>query len=454
MTKHKILAIIFLFLTTLSYAQNYKDLLRHEGKAIQNINVTTARILPEIVKNKFLMHEGDTFTYKDFDYAQKALHDMRIFKSLDIAVAENSAGGLDINIDGEDAYYVFPLPILMSNGGRAAAALILMEANLFKRGELGALSGVYSEDGYMASAGVHLNDNSYSVLVSGVDFEQKMYGGGAYNAGGLFGAEDDEKKQVLNAYNVEKKVAALAYGRTMWERASFRLAYAYNDVSYKVLNNTIFMPDDAGAHHQLNAGLSVYHNIKPSKGMAGAFGSIFGMGTSDKAHRMADLPYVKPGYALSLNYANGGAYTGADGDISKLNAAAAFNLELKTRHTLNLSLNAAQMFEGGFSDQVTDSELLLGKGKYATEYFGQKGWGGGLFACLYVMKNDLALVAFEPFAESMWLFDERGARTNHSGAGASLYVTFWRFQLPIGLNYTKDLTSGDSMVSFVFGAGF
>jgi hypothetical protein len=187
--------------------------------------------------------------------------------------------------------------------------------------------------------------------------------------------------------------------------------------------------------------------------MAGAFGSIFGMGTSDKEHRLANLLYIKPGYFVSLEYSGGGSYTGSDYDISKLSAAIMGNLELKTRHAIYAVINGAQTFEGGFSDSVSSKDLLSGKGKYSARYLGDKGFGGGLFTCLFLMRNKTGVLVLEPFIEASWLFDNT-ARYNQAGAGASLYFTLWRFQLPVGINYTKDITSGDSTVSFVFGAGF
>ncbi|MDR1195918.1 MAG: hypothetical protein LBL00_05525, partial [Endomicrobium sp.] len=321
-------------------AKDYEHFSSFNGKKIENINVSTNRIKPQIVKNKFLIKEGDIFAYKNFDYARKAVHDMRIFKEMDIEAEVNAAGNLDININGRDGYYVFPLPIVMSSGGSTTFALMVMEANLFKRGELATFMGAYGDDGYMGMLGLHLNDNSFNLFFIDQDYTQKLYKGGAYNSTGLFGnSDDDHGKTVINEYNVQKTSAALSYGRSLGEKLSFNIAYLYQDIDYKAKTAASLLPDDAGYHHQFSAGISLYHNIKPSKGMAGAFGSIFGMGTSDKEHRLANLPYVKSGYFASLEYGSGGSYTGADYDISKLSASVMGNLELKTRHTIYAVIN-------------------------------------------------------------------------------------------------------------------
>jgi hypothetical protein len=44
--------------------------------------------------------------------------------------------------------------------------------------------------------------------------------------------------------------------------------------------------------------------------------------------------------------------------------------------------------------------------------------------------------------------------SHNAGTGASLYVTFWRFRLPLGVNYTHNINDKDYLVSFVAGAGF
>ncbi|WP_424245102.1 hypothetical protein Dip510_000207 [Elusimicrobium posterum] len=450
--------LCFVFTSLLLSAQDAKDFehfSQFNGLTIENINVTTTRINPKIVKDKFLLKEGDTFTYPKFDYARKAVHDMRIFKDVDVTVQKSSNNNLDVNIAGEDGYFVFPLPIVMSGGGSTTYALLLMEANLFKRGELGTLMGAFSDDGYMGMLGLNMNDNSYNLFFSDQDYDQKVYTDGSYNTTGVFGGSDDDDngRTVGNIFKTEKQVAAVSYGRSVGEKFAFSAAYSLHDVKYKSKSGTIALPDDDGSHNQFSLGVKYYNNIKPSKGMAGAFGSIFGLGMSDKEERLAKLPYVKPGYFVSLDYSNGGSYTGADADISTLSASVMGNLELKSRHTLYAVVNGAQNFEGGFYDSVSSSDLLAGKGRYATEYLGQKGFGGGLFASIFVMKNSLAVMVLEPFIETSYTFDNH-VRYNQSGAGASLYVTFWRFQLPLGVNYTKDITNGDDMVSFVMGAGF
>jgi outer membrane protein assembly factor BamA len=70
-------------------ASDTKELSRFDGKKIGSVNVSTKRIKPEIVKNKFPIKEGDIFNYKEYDNACKKIHDMGIFKKADIDTALN-----------------------------------------------------------------------------------------------------------------------------------------------------------------------------------------------------------------------------------------------------------------------------------------------------------------------------------------------------------------------------
>lgn len=454
--KKILLVFAAVFCSSALFSQDIKDFehfSRFNGMKIENINVVTSRIKPEIVKEKFLMKEGEIFNYKNFDYARQAVHDMRIFKKVNVDAQINANNNLDININGEDGHYVFPLPIIMGGGGSTTFGLFLMEANLFKQGELGMLGGAVSDDGFLGILGLGLRDNNYSAFFSKQDFDRELYSDGSYKTSGFFNnGSDNDDKILINKYQVKKQNAAFSYGRSVGEKFAFKAGYAFHDVEYKPLTGGL-VPDDEGRHNQVFASVSFYNNIKPSRGMAGSFGSVFGLGTSDKEHKIVDLPYVKPGYFLTLEYSNGGSYTGADLDISTLSATAVGSLELKTRHVLYAVARGAQNFEGGFYDSVSSHDLLAGKGKYPTEYYGERGFGGGLYASLILSKNKTAVIVLEPFVETSFLFDKH-SRYNQTGVGSSLYVTFWRFQLPLGLNYTYDTDSGTGAVSFMAGAGF
>jgi hypothetical protein len=231
------------------------------------------------------------------------------------------------------------------------------------------------------------------------------------------------------------------------------VSYNYNYVDYAPNNQTVTIPKDAGYHNQINVSFNVSHNAGGGASMAGVFGSIFGFGNSGKDLEIKNLSYVKLGYSASLDYSNGGSYTGADFAVSKLSVKLLGSLELKTRHRLYAVVKGGQMFEGGFSDSVSSAGLLTGKGKYHAVYLGEKGAGAGFYASLSLMKNKTAVLVFEPFVETSWTYDEN-TEYRQSGTGASLYVTFWRFRLPIGVNYTHNINDKDYLVSFVAGAGF
>ncbi len=446
-----LLAVFFLF-STFALAQDAADMekfSKFEGCRIGNINVSTVRINSSVVKNKFLLKEGDAFSYPAFDYARKALHDMKVFKDVNCEVSQNPDGTVDINIDAKDSYYVFPIAFAAGGGGKTTFAGGLLEANLFKKGELGTLFAAGNEDGFIGMAGLVLADNAFSVMYGKFDYDEKVFSDGSYNTSGLFANGDDgEDEDYINTYRVRRTNAMFSYGRSFAERYGLSVTYIYSQMEYG--QNA---PDDFEYHNRLVFGAKTYKNIKPSKGMAGAFGSIFGLGTSDVGEKIADLPYRKYGYFAGLDFEGGGAYTGADSGIYTLMLRLTGNLEFKNRNVLWASLNSAKNFEGGFADQIKSRELLPGKGRYSREFRGEEGVGAGFSTQLYLLKNRTAVLILEPFAETAYLWDN-STQYNQTGVGAGLYVMFWRFQFPLGLNFTADTSRGDNTVSFMFGGGF
>ncbi|MGB2578788.1 hypothetical protein AAIR98_000707 [Elusimicrobium simillimum] len=453
MKKIFILLTLLLASTALS-AQDKKDYdfySKFNGKTVERINITTTHIKPNIVKNKFLMKEGDTFYYNNFNYARRALHDMKVFKKVNCDIKELDNGNLEVNINGEDGHYIFPI-LLAMGGSKTTVAGGLLEANTFKHGELAMLLAAGNSDGFMTVGNLSMSDNSFTVMYNKFDYDEKRYDNGSYNSSGLFSADDDDDDNLVNEYKVKREKLVLMYGKSFKERFSFGIGYAFDDVKYRNRANTTALPGDEGSHNIVFADIKAYKNIKPSKGMAGAFGSIFGLGTSSIEEEIADLPYVKPGYYAQLEYKNGGSHTGADYTISGLSASLLGSLELKKRHILSASVNAAQTFEGGFHD-MTASEDLMTRGKYGKEIRGEKGWGAGASAALYLMRNKTGVMVLEPFVETSYLFDNH-TRYNQTGAGANLTFMFWRFQFPLGINYTKNTVDGEHNISFMLGGGF
>jgi len=436
---------IFLFSSFL-YANESPSV--HNGKIIKEINVKTSRISPDKVRKKFLLNEGDIFYADNYDFAKQAVHDMRIFKTADFLIAENDDSSISINIDARDSYYIFPI-FFGTGGSRSTIALALMEANLFKQSETIFLMGAFSSDGYMASGGLGLNDNFYSVSVSGFNYDEKVYDDGSYSVSGLFspGQDGGGSDILVNEYNVKSDSVKLSWSKSFKEQAGFTIGFDFADVKYSGDN----VPNDSGNHNKIYAGYRKYKNMRSAGSGMSSMGALFGVGLSDIADKLSDLDKVKYGYYAGINYENAGSYTGSDFSISKIYLKAKGSAELKKRHVLNADISAAMAFEAPYYDRVRSGEVLSGKGIYARDFRGEKGFGAGVSFIYYAIKNKTGIVAITPFAESA-IIDDSGKIRSRTGVGAGISFRIWRIPFPIGINYTYDITTdGYNNITFFFG---
>lgn len=445
--KKIILSLLLIFLYSVAFSQQSSE---HNGKTIKEINIKTSRISPEIVRRKFLLHENEVFFEDNYYDAKQALHDMRVFKSIDFIVSDNEDGTISININADDGYYVFPL-IFGTGGSKSTFAAAVIEANLFKAGEMLVAFGAFSGDGFSTMAGFGINDNFFSIMYSGMNFEESVYKNGSYSTSGLFTSEPDKDQtgKPVNKYDVENNSFGISWSRSFYERASFTIGFNTSDIGYK---GKSAVPKDEGNHNKLVIGFRSFKNMNPGGGGAG-FGALFGVGLSDIADKLADLPKEKLGYFAGLTYESGGDYIGSDYGISKVNLKLSGNIEFKSRNVLFIDMSAAKDFEASFNDKIKSGDVLSGKGIYSREFRGDEAAGIGASFTWRPIKNKTGVLSIVPFIENAVLW-KNGSPQNHAGAGAAVSYQIWRIPFPIGINYTQNLNDGSSDFSFVFGGGF
>lgn len=443
-------AMLFLSLTIfycpLAFAQSNADF---NGRKVREIKIETARISPGIVRKKFSVKEGDIFFGDNYDTARQALHDMRVFKSIDFKVLPNDDETVSIEINANDGYYIFPI-VFGTGGSKSTIAASIVEANLFKSGEMLFLFGVYSSDGFMTMAGLGVENNFFNIQFSGMNFKEFVYKNGSYNASGMFTSEPDQSQtgKPEREYRVKDKSFRFAWSRSFNERASVTAGFSMSDISY----SGAVIPSDKGRHNKIVLGLKSYKGIKPGGGGA-SFGAIFGIGLSDVADKLADLPKRKPGYFAGIQYENGGNYTGSDFDISKINLKLAGKMEFRKRHILFLDIAAAKDFNAPFYDSIKSVDVLSGKGIYSREFRGNEAAGAGISFIWHPVKSKTGVLSLAPFIEHAAIWKD-GSLKSHGGAGASISYQIWRVPFPLGINYTQNLTDGSRDISLLFGGWF
>lgn len=417
------------------------DYTKYAGRAIRSVEVSSNRIKPEILKSRFTLTEGEIFDSERYEDAQNELHDLRIAKKLSFDLRPFQDDGIDISIKADDGYYIFPL-IFATGGKKSAAGASLATGNLFKRGETLMLFGGSGKDGSTASLMLKDGDNIFQAAFINMNFEQRFYGGSRINNDGIFSTTDDEEdfKNPINKIYTKTDSFNFLYARQEGDFTGF-ISPEYKYIRYS-------KDMKSGNYSTVSFGLNYRRNIRSGANM----GALFGYGLTDKEQSLKNLPAPIIGYSLQAAYKNGGDWTGADFNISKISAEARSVIEFKTRHILNIYIKGEDSFSAPFAEQVRAQDLMSGQGRYSRTLYGERGAGTGISFAYYLARNNTGLLAFQPFYELAYVYSDKYRAL--SGAGATLSYKFWRFPFPVGINYTQNLSDGSNQISFVFGGKF
>lgn len=418
-----------------------------DGLNIDEITIVTQRMEPAILRRQFEIEQNTPFNPAAYNAAVQELHDMRVFKKLEASLSPSPKGGVNIDINAHDSYYILPIPFYTSSNGKSAVALAVAEGNYFKRGEVATTFFAAGSDGAVGAFNLKEGKNSFLIQYTSLDFDQRFYSGGWSSNFGIFNTADDEEDPrfgaPLQTLKTERDLVSLAYSR---EIGKFTLmsAASYDYYSYSAATA------DGGNHNKITLGAHYRHGRRRQ---AVNMGALFGIGLSDKASALKPLPAPELSYNLAATYTRGGRLTGADYNISKLSMQADATLELKTRHMFYLGASAQDSFNSPFSDDVRSPDLLTGAGEYSRQLRGERGAGVGAVITYFLLRGNLGLLSVQPFYEIAFV-RSGGEYRQHSGAGATLAYKFWRFPFPIGLNYTHNLADGSKQTGLSLGMAF
>lgn len=412
---------------------------------VGHVTATSARMDPHVIERSFSLKPGDTFSQESYDKAQDELHRLRVFKKLTFSSTLSPENTIDIHIDAQDGYYLFPMAFI-SGGEKSAAGFSLAAGNLFKQGETSFLFAGGSQDGLSATAGLHFWKNTWVLSLNKLHFDQYFYRHHWGNSFGVFSGSDvknEYKNQLLETIYTKKEEISLTYShrfsRTL--RAYLRPQY----VRYFYEKDSL----DSGNHHQLTVGIRWADDVRSGVNM----GALAGYGLTDKKKSLQNLPQTRSGYSTHLFYTAAGRWSGSDYPLSKLGLSAAWVLETKNRDLFVFETKAQQAFNSSFSEEILSTELLSGSGRYDRLRRGTRGAGIQATWIHYLLRNQTGLLSVAPFYELAYVHTN-GAYLPHSGAGATLSYRLWRFPLPFGINYTHNLQDGSKQIGFVIGGSF
>lgn len=411
---------------------------------VDQVTAQTTRMSEDTLKRHFLLKPGDTFSAERYQKAQDQLHKLRVFKQLDFS--ENYEGDkVRIHIDAQDGWYLFPMGFF-TGGSNSAGGVSLAAGNLFKQGESTFLFAGGGKNGWTTHVGWVTPQHFLNLRYTHLEADQRFYQGHWFNILSVFSTADDKedhKDDLLREVKGTQEHITLSYKYRLSPAVRLALRPQYKYVSYR--EGAL----DSGKHHQVSVGIEFSDDVRPGMNM----GALSGYGLTDKMQSLRDLPRARSGYTGAVSYSAGGNWTDSDYTISKLALEGAWILELPARHLFIVNFQAENAFHAPFSDQITSTDLLGGMGRYSRELRGKRGAGVSTSFVYYLMRNQTGLLSIAPFYELAYV-DTGKAYAPHSGAGATLMYKLWRFPLPVGLNYTRNLQDGSQQVGIVVGGAF
>lgn len=428
-----ILSILFLYIA-----------LHVSAATVGNITAQTTRMSEDTLKRHFLLKPGEPFSEERYQKAQDQLHKLRVFKQLNFS-AYPEGKKINIHINAQDGWYVFPMGFF-SGGSSSAGGVSLAAGNLFKQGESTFLFAGGGKNGWTTHIGWVTPQHFLNLRYTHLEADQRFYQGHWFNILSVFSTTDDKEDhqdKLLREVKGTQEQIALSYKYRLSPTVQLALRPQYKEVSYR--NKAL----DSGKHHQVSVGMEFSDDIRPGMNM----GALSGYGLTDKKQSLQDLPRARYGYTGAVVYTAGGDWSGSDYTISKLSLEGAWILELPARHLFMVQLQAENAFRAPFSDLIASTDLLGGMGRYSRQLRGKRGAGVSTSFVYYLMRNQTGLLSIAPFYELSYV-DTGRTYSPHSGAGATLMYKLWRFPLPVGINYTRNLQDGSQQVGFVVGGAF
>jgi hypothetical protein len=412
---------------------------------VHQVTAQTTRMSEDTLKKRFRLKPGDLFTPQAYQKAQEDLHKLRVFKTLEFIEKERKKS-VDIHIKADDRSYVFPMAFAMS-GKKRSAGLSLASGNLFKQGETIFLFAGGGRDGFATHGGLSLGNDFFYLGYQHLNFEQSFYENRWTSVPSIFSAADDKDKYLssrIGKIHGRQDTLQFTYRHKFSSVWSFSVTPEYEYYYYK--DGAL----DSGKHSHISLAMQYADDIRPDLNM----GALSGIGLSDKAQALRNLPQVRMGKLAEISYTAGGHWSGSEYDIQKLSLGAGLLWELKTRHMLALYAKAQRAFSAPFSNRIESSDLLFGLGIYDREQRGKGGVSGGVSFTYFILRNQLGLLSFTPFYEVAYITSGGNSYLPHSGVGATLTYRLWRFPLPISVNFTQNVDDGTQHIGVKLGGRF
>jgi hypothetical protein len=429
-------------------------------RVIKQIDIVANRVDPSVIRKALAFKEGEELTDRKVEESRKNLHELSLFRSLDVESHwDETIGGERVTVKAEDGWFLLPMPMFGSRGGETFAALMLMERNYFKKSEGIMAFGSYSEGRSSAMASLFLPNFFVMGGFQSLKMDEYQYADGGYNSrpfdDSLTGDEPEDFGTITNRYEKDFDKANIAMGGriTPWLRASAGLNVS--TVSYDEAQ--IADPGDSGDFVAWTASLTLgkQRRLDPAAqgGFFGAFGRVFGLGMAGVKDSLKPLPKIETARSLELGIERGEEWMGSDSDFTKSLLTASQATLFRNRSLFTVAL------KGGVGNDLPPSqELSTGQRGLLTGVYAREFRGDSLAAATAVyskpfFRNIIGALNAEIFGDYA-VCQAEDSTGEKEGAGFNLVYRFWRFPLPIGAGATYSFDDRNWQASFAFGGTF
>jgi len=424
-----------------------------EGKIITAINITSKRTSPDEISARVLeLKKGGVWTAQAEDKVKKRLHEMGMFRKLEIrSHLDKSSHGVVVDITADDGWYFVPLPLVTSGGNGNGFSLMLIEGNILHRAETLFLRGTIATDTRSVTAAIAKGDWVTAFEGASDKYTENQYADGAYNT---LGASPDAAKvgQPANWYTRGSEQEKISVSKKLND--NHKLGVSFSMAKFVIKDGLTPIPDEPGRHNVL--GINYAYTYEGNGGISqqgGSMGVLFGLGLSDLDERVDSRKNIGNLQVLELKGIRAGNFVNSEYDYSILQAAWRGVWEFRKHDKLAFRISGTKGWTLPFTQLIPTGPNVGLRGQYRREWRGDMGIGGTASFSCFLSRSKRGILAVEPFAESVWVWNG-DSRYNQSGAGMNLYYQFWRFPLPLGLGYTWSFADKDWVISMAAGFSF
>ena len=222
-----------------------------------------------VISNELLFAEGDPLDEQLLEETERNLRRLDYFESAEVAVVNETTDAVDVKVTTQDQWSLVPSVILESAGGLTRAGGAIAEYNLLGHGKYLYLDAIYEsdvgttfsanyDDPYLFGSNYEMAvDLRYGPLIESVSVSagrpfRSLGSKWAYGADGyymdridrLFDNGEEVSRLGANEHGFQLD-GTRAWGERL-ARKTLKLAYQYNDESYRTLGDltTTPLPDD------------------------------------------------------------------------------------------------------------------------------------------------------------------------------------------------------------------